>query len=74
MGAAQQLALKILKAQCQAITERYPGYRVELVTRIGAILQHERQGTSAAVKDKIAAEMQDFGDVLGRKTVGDDEA
>jgi hypothetical protein len=74
MGAAQQLALRILKAQCQALEERYPGYRVDVVRRLGAILQIERQGPTGAVKDKIAAELQDFGDTLGRKTGGAEEA
>lgn len=68
MGAAQQLTLKILKAQCQAQEERYPGYRVDLVTRLGAILQQVRQPGATNVRDKVATELQDFGDTLGRKT------
>ena len=71
---AQQLALKILKAQCQSIEERYPGYRVDVVKRLGAILQMERQGSSGGVREKIAAELQDFGATLGRKTAGSGEA
>jgi hypothetical protein len=73
MGAAQQLALRILKAQCQAVEERYPGYRVDMVRRLAAILQLERQGAGAATKEKVASELQDFGDTLGRKT-GTEEA
>jgi hypothetical protein len=66
MGAAQQLALKLLKEQCQALEERYPGYQVDVVRRIGAILQLERQVPSGIVRDRVAAELQDFGDALGR--------
>jgi hypothetical protein len=68
MGAAQQLALEILKRQCQALEERYPGYRVDVVRRLGAILQLERQGPGSTAKDKVATELQDFGEMLGRKT------
>lgn len=68
MGAAQQLTLKVLKAQCQALEERYPGYRVDVVRRLGAILQMVRQTAATNVRDKVAAELQDFGDTLGRKT------
>lgn len=68
MGAAQQLTLKVLKAQCQAQEERYPGYRVEVATRLRLILQLVRQTSATGVKDKVATELQDFGDTLGRKT------
>jgi hypothetical protein len=68
MGAAQQLTLKVLKAQCQALEERYPGYRVDVATRLRTILQQVRQTGGANVKEKVAAELQDFGDTLGRKT------
>lgn len=68
MGAAQQLTLKVLKAQCQAQEERYPGYRVDLATRLRTILQMVRQSGGSHVRDKVATELQDFGDTLGRKT------
>jgi hypothetical protein len=68
MGAAQQLTLKVLRSQCQALEERYPGYRVDVVTRLGVILQLLRQPAGVNVRDKVAAELQDFGDLLGRKT------
>lgn len=68
MGAAQQLTLKVLKAQCQAQEERYPGYRVDLANRLRAILQLVRQTATTGVKDKVAAELQDFGETLARKT------
>lgn len=69
-SAAQQLALQILKSQCQAIEERYPGYRVDVVKRLGAILQLERQGSGTIVRD-VGVELEDFGDTLGRKTAAD---
>lgn len=72
MGAAQQLTLKVLKAQCQAQEERYPGYRVDVATRLRAILQIVRQTSGAQARDKVAAELQDFGDTLGRKTATTD--
>ena len=68
MGAAQQLTLKVLKSQCQAQEERYPGYRVELATRLREILKLVRQTAAAGVKEKVAIELQEFGDTLGRKT------
>lgn len=70
MGAAQQLTLKVLKEQCQAIEERYPGYRVDLAMRLRAVLQHVRQAATTNAREKVASELQDFGDVLGRKTAG----
>jgi hypothetical protein len=68
VGAAQQLTLKVLKAQCQAQEERYPGYRVDVANRLRAILQLVRQTSATGVKEKVASELQDFGDTLGRKT------
>ena len=68
MGAAQQLTLKVLKEQCHAQEERYPDYRVDVVTRLRAILLLVRQTSGANLRDKVAAELQDFGDTLGRKT------
>jgi hypothetical protein len=68
MGVAQQLTLKVLKAQCLALEERYPGYRADVATRLRAILQMVRQTATTNVRDKVAAELQDFGDTLGRKT------
>ena len=68
MGAAQQLTLKVLKAQCQAQEDRYDGYRVDLANRLRAIIQMVRAPGSSHVRDKVATELQDFGDTLGRKT------
>jgi len=68
VGAAQQLTLKVLKMQCQAQEERYPGYRVDVANRLRAILQLVRQTSATGVKEKVAAELQDFGETLGRKT------
>ncbi len=68
MGAAQQLTLKVLKAQCKALEDRYPGYRADVATRLGAILQLVRQTATPNVREKVAAELSDFGDTLGRKT------
>lgn len=67
MGSTQHLTLKVLKAQCQAQEERYPGYRVDVANRLRAILQLVRQTSGVNVRDKVAAELQDFGDTLGRK-------
>jgi hypothetical protein len=74
VGAAQQLTLKVLKAQCQAQEERYPGYRVDVANRLRAILQLVRQTSATGVKDKVAAELQDFGDTLGRKSAAEPPA
>lgn len=64
--AAQQLALQILKEECQGLEERYPGYRLDAVHRLGAILQLERQRPSAIVKE-ITEQLEDFGRTLGMK-------
>jgi hypothetical protein len=63
--AAQQLVLQILKEECMALDERYPGYRVEAVQRLGTILGHERQKRQSLQKD-ITDELQHFGDHLGK--------
>jgi hypothetical protein len=68
MGAAQQLTLNVLKAQCQAQEERYPGYRVDVANRLRAILKLVRLTSNAQVRDKVSEELQDFGETLGRKT------
>lgn len=68
MGAPQQLTLKVLKVQCQAQEERYSGYRVDLAARLRAILQLVRSPGGSQARDKIAAELQDFGETLARKT------
>lgn len=64
---AQKLTFTVLKAQCQAIEERYPGYRADVLRRLAAILQVVRQTATPNVKDKVATELADFGDTLGRK-------
>lgn len=71
MGAAQKLTLKVLKAQCLALEERYPGYRVDVVMRLGAILK-KVQKTATNLRDEVAKELQDFGDALDRKTTASD--
>jgi len=68
MAVAQQLILKVIKAQFQAQEERYPGYLEEAVNRFRIILQIVRHSTGAQARDKVAEELQDFGDALGRKT------
>lgn len=68
MGAAQQLTLKVLKAQCLALEERYPGYRVDVVMRLGAILKMAQKTATTNLRDEVAKELHDFGDTLGRKT------
>lgn len=68
MGTAQQLTLEVLKAQCQAQEDRYKGYRVDVAIRLRAILQLARENNGASARDKVAAELQDFGDTLSRKT------
>jgi hypothetical protein len=50
------------------LEERYPGYRVDVATRLRAILLWVRQTAATNVREKVAAELQDFGDTLGRKT------
>ena len=67
MGSAQQITLKVLKSQCQAMEERYPGYRVDVLRRLGAILQLVRQTATPNVREKIATELSDLGDTLSRK-------
>lgn len=69
MEAAQKLALKVLKAQCQAIEERYPGYRVDVVTRLGEVLKLVRRTAATNVREAVATLLQDFGDTLDRKTI-----
>jgi len=40
---------------------------VDVANRLRAILQLVRQTSGVNVRDKVAAELQDFGDTLGRK-------
>ena len=68
--APQQLALKILKEECLDLDERYDGYRLDAVRRLGAILQIEREKPSAIVK-QITDQLDDFGNTLGLKANND---
>ena len=69
--AAQQLVLQILKEECQALKERYPGYRLHAVSQLGAILQLEGQRSSAIVR-KITEQLEAFGRALGTKLRDED--
>lgn len=69
--AAQQLVLQILKEECQALEERYPGYRLHAVSRLGAILQLEGQKSSAIVR-AVTEQLEDFGRTLGVKLRDED--
>jgi len=69
MPAAQQLTLKVLKSQFHALEERYPGYREDAASRLRVILQSVRQLGPAQARDRVATELQDFGDTMARKTV-----
>jgi len=67
--AAQQLALNILKEECLGLEERYEGYRLDAVHRLGAILQLERE-RPAAIVNRVTEQLEDFGNSLGLKTKG----
>lgn len=64
--AAQQLALQLLKEECLGLEERYEGYRMDAVRRLGTILQLERERPSAIV-NKVTEQLEDFGNALGLK-------
>jgi len=66
-AAAQKLALEILRDECVALEERYEGYRVDAITRLGAILQIEQRNPTAIVKE-VTLELEDFGNALATKT------
>jgi hypothetical protein len=69
--ATQELKLKVLKAQCQAQEERYPGYRAELISRLGKLLRAVRSPAASGVRAEVIEELEDFGDTLNRKTAAD---
>lgn len=65
--AAQQLALQILKEECLSLEERYEGYRLDAVRRLGAILQLECERPTAIV-NQVTEQLENFGNTLGLKT------
>ena len=65
--AAQQISLQLLKEECHCLEERYDGYRLDTVRRLGAILQLERERPTAIAR-QVKELLEDFGKTLGAKT------
>lgn len=70
--AAQKLALHVLKEECEALGERYSGYRVDAVVCLGEILKIEHNHP-ASVQRAVTDQLSHFGDNMGNKLRKDNE-
>ena len=67
MPVPQQLVIDTIRARCQQIDERYPGYRKELVTYLAEILSIERADPKNVVQ-QITAQLDAFGELYHRRS------
>lgn len=74
MPVPQQLVIDTIRAQCERIDERYPGYRKELVAYLAEILSIERAGPKNVVQ-QVGRQLDAFGELYRRRsTEGGEQA
>lgn len=69
MPVPQQLVIERIRARCEQLEERFPGYRIELVRYLAEILGLERAAPKDVAK-KVEVQLDAFGDLLHRKMTG----
>ncbi len=67
MAVPQQLVIERIRARCEKLEERYPGYRKDLVGYLAEVLSIERAAPPDVVKG-IQSQLEAFGDTYHRKT------
>ena len=71
MSVPQQLVIERVRARCEELDERYPGYRKDLVGYLAEILGIERASPSNVVQ-QVEGQLQAFGDHFHRKSTSGD--
>jgi hypothetical protein len=73
MAVPQQLVIERIRARCEELDDRYPGYRTALVGYLAEILNIERASPNNIVQ-QVEAQLEAFGDLLHRKSTGRTES
>lgn len=67
MAVPQQLVIERIRARCDELEDRYPGYRKDLVTYLAEVLTYVRAAETTAAK-QVEAQLEAFGDLYHRRT------
>jgi hypothetical protein len=62
----QQLVIERIRAKCEELGERYPGYRSDVLSYLAEILSIERAAPYNVVQ-QVDAQLDAFGDLYQRK-------
>ena len=69
MPVPQQLVIERIRARCEELDERYPGYRKDLVGYLAEVLGIERAAPHNVVQ-RVEGQLDAFGELFHRKTTG----
>jgi hypothetical protein len=72
MPVPQQLVIDRIRARCDELEDRYPGYRKDLVGYLAEVLSYERAAERNVVK-QVEAQLEAFGDLYHRRVAGEVE-
>jgi hypothetical protein len=72
MPVPQQLVIDRIRARCDELEDRYPGYRRDLVGYLAEVLSYERAAERNVVK-RVEAQLEAFGDLYHRRLAGEAE-
>ena len=67
MPVPQQLVIQCIRARCEELDERYPGYRKDLVGYLAEVLSIERASPNK-VAQLVEGQLEAFGDLFHRKS------
>jgi len=67
MPVPQQLVIERIRARCEELDERYPGYRKDLVGYLAEVLSIERSSPGNVVQ-QVERQLEAFGELFHRKT------
>jgi hypothetical protein len=70
MPVPQQLVIDTIRARCEELEERYPGYRVEVVGYLAEILSIERRSPKNVVQE-VEQQLEAFGELYHRRASGE---
>jgi hypothetical protein len=66
MPVPQQLVIDTIRARCEELDERYPGYRREVIGYLAEILTIERAAPKNVVQ-QVEGQLEAFGDLFHRR-------
>jgi hypothetical protein len=66
MPVPQQLVIDTIRARCEELEERYPGYRSEVVGYLAEILSIERANPKNVVQ-QVEQQLEAFGELYHRR-------